>query len=84
MSLTIIKYNNNNKMQTSTSRRPVHNFGSYHLNCTKIDTTTTHKDFGILFDECLKFHDRTTEVAVKANKVLGMIKISLIFTWYQN
>jgi len=34
---------------------PAHNFGPYHLNCVTIDcdSTTTHKDLGILFDECL-------------------------------
>ena len=55
---------------------PAHNFGSYYLNHTTIDTTATHKDLGILFDECLKFHDYTTEVTAKANKVLGMVKRS--------
>ena len=39
----------------------------------KIDTTTTHKDLSILFDECLKFHDHTTEVAAKVNKVFGIV-----------
>ena len=55
---------------------PAHNFGPYYLNHTTIDTTATHKDLGILFDECLKFHDHTTEVTAKANKVLGMVKRS--------
>ena len=27
-----------------------------------MEMITTHKDLGILFDECLKFHDDTTEV----------------------
>jgi len=64
-------------MQVLTSGAS-YSFGSYHLNCIAIETTTTHKDLGILFDEleCLKFHDHTTDVTAKANKVLGMVKKS--------
>ena len=50
---------------------PVHHFGFY----TKVHTA--HKDFGILFDEYLKFmHGHTTEVTAKVIQVLGMIKKS--------
>ena len=56
---------------------PAHHFGSYQLNRLEIDTVTSHKDLGILFDEHLKFHNHTTEVSAKANRVLGMIKRSL-------
>jgi len=50
--------------------------GSYHLNGSEIDTVTSHKDLGILFDKHLKFQNHTTEVSAKANRVLGMIKRS--------
>ena len=38
------------------------------------DTVTSHNDLGILFDDKLKFHDHTTKVTTKANRILGMIK----------
>jgi len=48
--------------------------GFYYLK--GIDTVTSHNDLGILFDDKLKFHDHTTKVTIKANRVLGMIKKS--------
>ena len=53
---------------------PAHHFGSYHLN--GLENVTPHKDLGVLFDEHLKFHNHTTEVSAKVNRVLGMIKRS--------
>ena len=37
----------------------------YPADCIAIETTTTHKNLGILFDECLKFHDHATDVTAK-------------------
>ena len=53
----------------------VHN---YTLSDTKIDSVESYKDSGILFDNCLKFHQHTTSrsVAAKANRMLGLIKKS--------
>ena len=45
-----------------------------YLNEILIDTVTSHSDLGILFDDQLKFHDYTTQVTTKANRVLGLIK----------
>jgi len=53
-----------------------HHYGDYYLNGTLIDTTTTHRDLGFLFDDQLKFHIRMTHVTAKANRILGLIKRS--------
>ena len=55
---------------------PVHQFGSYYLNGIKIDSVESQKDLGVLFDHQLKFHLRTTNVAAKANRLLGLIRKS--------
>ena len=41
-----------------------------------IDSAESQKDLGILFDNQLKFHLHTTEVAAKANCLLGLIRRS--------
>ena len=51
-------------------------YGNYFLNTTVIDTVSSHKDLGILFDNNLRFHGHSTEITTKANRVLGMIKKS--------
>ena len=53
---------------------PVHQFGSYYLNGIEIDSVESQKDLGILFDHQLKFHLHTTDVAAKANRLLGLIR----------
>ena len=53
---------------------PTHHNGPYYLNGILIDIVTSHSDLGILFDNQLKFHDHTTQVTTKANRVLGLIK----------
>ena len=55
---------------------PVHQFGSYYLNGIKIDYVKSQKDLGIFFDHQLKFHLHTTDVAAKANRLLGLIRKS--------
>ena len=55
---------------------PAHHYGNYFLNTTVIDTVSSHKDLGILFDNNLRFHGHSTEITTKANRVLGMIKKS--------
>ena len=40
----------------------------------EIDRVVSHNDLGIQFDDQLKFHNHTTEVCAKANRILGMIK----------
>jgi len=37
-----------------------HLYGDYYLNGTLIDTTTTNRDLGIVFDDELKFHIHMT------------------------
>ena len=58
---------------------PHHSYGLYFLNGTEIERTTQHKDLGILFDDKLKFHDRTSTVAGKGNRMLGLISQSFEF-----
>ena len=55
---------------------PAHHNGPYYLNGILIDTVISHSDLGILFNDQLKFHDYTTQVTTKANRVLGLIKKS--------
>ena len=55
---------------------PAHHNGTYCLNGIPIDIITTHSDLSIVFDDQLKFHDHTTQVTTKANRVLGLIKKS--------
>ena len=43
------------------------------MNSIKIDSVVRQKDLGILFDHQFKFHLHTTDVAVKANHLLGLI-----------
>ena len=54
----------------------VDQFGSCYLNGIKIDSVESQKDLGILFDHQLKFHLHTTDVAPKANRLLGLIRRS--------
>ena len=42
----------------------------------ELQLTQLQNDLGILFDDKLKFHDHTTKVTTKANRILGMIKKS--------
>ena len=55
---------------------PPHHFKAYHINSLVIDSVTSHKDLGTQFDDQLKFHEHTSEVCTKANRILGMIKKS--------
>ena len=41
---------------------------------TKTDSVESQKDLGILFGHQLKFHLHTTDVAAKANRLLGLIR----------
>ena len=50
-----------------------HSYGSFYLNGTLVESVTSHKDLGIVFDNHLKFHDHTIEVTAKANRLLGII-----------
>jgi len=40
------------------------------------DSVILHKDLGIIFNNRLKFHDHTTEITAKANRLLGLIRKS--------
>ena len=55
-----------------------HSFGGYYLNGVSLDSVNCHKDLGIIFDANLKFHQHTSEVAMKANRVLACTKKSFI------
>ena len=37
-----------------------------------------HKDLGVTFDSYLNFHQQTSEVALKANRVLACMKRALV------
>ena len=52
--------------------------GHYYFSGILVDTVTSHSHLDILFDNQLKFHYHTTQVTTKANRVLGMINISLL------
>jgi len=41
-----------------------------------INSVESQKGLGILFDKQLKFHQHTSNIAVKANRLLGLIKRS--------
>ena len=49
---------------------PPHRFEPCHINSLVIDSVTFHKDLGIQFDDQLKFHEHTSEVCTKANRIL--------------
>ena len=51
---------------------PVHQFGSYYLKGIMIDCVESQKGLGILFNHQLKFHSHTSDVAAKANCLLGL------------
>ena len=55
---------------------PMHHYGPYYLDGTVIDNFDSYKDLGVILDYQLKFCLHTTEVAVKANRLLGLIKKS--------
>jgi len=48
----------------------MHHFGPYYLNGTVIDSSDFYKDLGIILDHQLKFHLHTTEVTIRANRLL--------------
>ena len=52
---------------------PPHHFVPYHINSLVIYNVTSHKDFGIEFDNQLKFHEHANEVCRKYNRIIGMI-----------
>jgi len=50
--------------------RLMHHFGPYYLNKIVIDSTDFYKDLDNILDHQLKFHLHTTEVTVRANRLL--------------
>ena len=56
---------------------PVHHNGTYCLNGIPTDIISYNTQRSrYFFDDQLKFHDHTTQVTTKANRVLGLIKKS--------
>ena len=53
----------------------MHRYGPYYLDGTVIDNIDSYKDLGIILDHQLKFHLHITEVAAKANRLLGNLLI---------
>jgi len=47
---------------------------SYYMDDQQLQVVSEHKDWGIIIDSSLKFHNHTTSVINKANRVLGLIK----------
>ena len=47
-----------------------HGFGEYYMNGHPLTSVDHHKDLGVTFDCYLNFHQHTSEVASKANRVL--------------
>ena len=57
--------------------RPIHSYGDYYLNGVLLDSVDGYKDLGILFDTG-KFHQHTSETAMKANRVLACMRRGFI------
>jgi len=53
-----------------------HCYDSFYPNGTVIASVVSRKDFSIIFDNHLKFHDHTTRVTAKPNRLLGLIRKS--------
>ena len=51
-----------------------HGFGEYYMNKHPLTSVDRHKDLGVMFDYYMNFHQHTSEVASKANRVLACIK----------
>ena len=51
-----------------------HGFGEYYMNGHPLTSVDHHKDLGVTFDCHLNFHQHTSEVASKANRVLACMK----------
>ena len=49
---------------------------SYYMNEHELETIEEEKDLGIIIDNKLKFHTRTSAAIKKANRILGLIKRS--------
>ena len=52
-----------------------HSYGGYYL---LLDSVDCYKDLGILFDTGLKFHQHSSEAAMKANRILTCMKRGFI------
>ena len=48
-------------------------FHSYLINGESLCTTSAEKDFGVVIDQNLKFHQQAAAAAAKANCILGLI-----------
>ena len=48
-----------------------HSYIDYYFNRDLLDSVDSYKDLGILFDTGSKFHQHTSETAMKANRVLA-------------
>ena len=51
-----------------------HEFGKYMIDGTVIKACDVVKDLGVQIDKQLKFHDHTTTVAKKANRIVAIIR----------
>ena len=49
---------------------------TYQMNGRELEQVEEEKDLGIIKDKKLKFHAHTSAVIKKANRILGLIKIS--------
>ena len=56
----------------------MHSYGGYNLNGILLDSVDCYKDLGILFDTGLKFYQRVSEAAMKANRVLACMRRGFI------
>ena len=55
-----------------------HAFGGYNINGQPLTSVDYHKDLGVTFNCYLNFHQQTSEVALKANRVLACMKRAFI------
>ena len=55
-----------------------HTFGGYNINGQPLTSVDYHKDLRVTFDCYLKFHQQTSEVALKANRGLACMKRAFV------
>ena len=55
-----------------------HTFGGYNINGQPLTSVDYRKDLGVTFDCNLNFHQQTSEVALKANRVLACMERAFV------
>ena len=56
--------------------RPLHSYGEYNINGVVVSPSNLVKDLGVLIDNKFKFHNHSSVVASKTNRMLAFISKS--------